>query len=116
MITQPFDAGAAAGHRWAKAWRNGARLERLRGCPFDYRNRFSVYACYLTDRSTGPKKDAGSSTASRSIKLRDCPRPIGVGSKAGRVAALSGRRNLSKGSCGARASWPHLGPPARRVR
>jgi hypothetical protein len=50
MNVQPFDAGAAAGHRWAKAWRNGARLERLRGCPFDYRNRWGIYACYLTDR------------------------------------------------------------------
>jgi hypothetical protein len=50
VSAQPFDAGAAAGRRWAKASRNSARLERLRGCPFDYRNRWGIYVCYLTDR------------------------------------------------------------------
>jgi hypothetical protein len=50
MSAPAFDAGAAAGHRWAKASRSSARLKRLRGCRFDYRNRSGIYACYLTDR------------------------------------------------------------------
>jgi hypothetical protein len=39
-----------AGRRWAKASRNSGRLERLRGCRFDYRDRSGIYSCFLTDR------------------------------------------------------------------
>jgi hypothetical protein len=45
-----FEAGTAAGRRWAKASRNSGRLERLRGCRFDYRDLSGIYACFLTDR------------------------------------------------------------------
>jgi hypothetical protein len=56
VSTQPFEAGAAAGRRWAKSSRNSARLERLRNWwlkahgRVDYTHRFSIYATCLTDR------------------------------------------------------------------
>jgi hypothetical protein len=50
VSAQAFEAGAAAGSRWANSPRNSARLERLRGCRFDYRDRSGIYACFLTDR------------------------------------------------------------------
>jgi hypothetical protein len=55
MSTQLFDAGAAAGQRWAKASRNRARLVRLRDWNarrriIDDVDRFAIYSCFLTDR------------------------------------------------------------------
>jgi hypothetical protein len=51
-----FEAGAAAGRRWAKSSRNSARLERLRHWlgarrrVIDYVDRFIIYSTLLTDR------------------------------------------------------------------
>jgi hypothetical protein len=54
--TRAFEAGAAAGRRWAKSSRNSVRLERLRHWlsarrrVINHTHRFVIYSCLLTDR------------------------------------------------------------------
>jgi hypothetical protein len=90
-----FEAGAAAGRRWAKASRNRARLERLRGWltrrqrSIDDVERIMIYACFLTDRFmvAGPEED--------------CPQQYDI--------PILGAQRLANGYWGRLKGWPRRG-------